>query len=379
MESFLSARIDFFARISSSFCAEHEVLLMDRVPSSTTHLVEVLRTCFEQHIKLLLPAQHRRVVSLISAAYDILVVPLRMVVRSAQMQTEAQTLPLPFSLSPAPSGDLRVLNAATVRFVIQQQDSVCGLLRPSSQAFVEDRAIWLGLYNTSKSNDSTPMEHAQIQPESESESGGLLQVAVGVSASGHVWVHRASDFLDWKKVAAVLTATFLLAAVDPALPLVCVLSAGDEVTAQALLSAHCGFKPFAVQRHDTMTERGVVGHEGSLDGDGEGVGGNDWFECVVFRGDVTPPLRKEVELPAAPSHIFLLAGQSNMSGRGRQADLARHCSLALAGKRGEDRASPFVLRPPAPRSVATPSVHLSTHYSPRIKAFDAKEVVWSNL
>ena len=446
MDRLLKGRFESFVAWITSYpsCAKHAILLLECAPHSVSHaqLVELFSSCFQSGTRLLLPVQHIRLIPLICAAYDISIAPLRTLVRSS----DADTMPLSYSLTATSSDSpcsLRALDAATVHLVTQQLDPMCRLLQTSSEASLEAGAAWLGLYSSSGSSNSSSCsscssearDHGKVGEESLEQGRRhiqALQVAVGVSVRGQVWVYRAADYQDWKKVAAVLQATLSLAGAAARSPsrLVCVLPAADKVLTQALTSPHCGFTPppppAAATATATAMEDVVDIEAGCLD-------------CIVFNEDIaqslslslprpppppppgtsshaapTPapaaePMSVSVPVPVPvlvpvpvpvpvplPNLLFLLAGQSNMSGRGRLSDLVADASLqdvrTVYQSRGlHKNTSPFVAKcVSASASSASAGqegsgdqdphhVQLSPPYARRVKAFDAKDFMWTEL
>jgi hypothetical protein len=320
-------------------------------------IVALLRRCFERGAKVLLPRELSRFTPVVSAAYHISIVPLRIVTWTQGAPVE----PLPFSLAPSSTGPLRVLDDAAVRVIIQQLNPLCRLLEPPKEVYPSAGATWLGLYSTSISASS----FADPEPLS------VIQAAVGVSVSGHVWVHRSPQYLDWKKIAAVIQATLTYSNVDgesTRVPrLVSVLHASDDCTAQAMLSPYCGFTtpiPEPSESGGTMCLSGLV-------------------DLICFRGDIArllPPASDTAE-NHKPNLLFLLAGQSNMSGRGRHSDLVQeHSLIAVRESLGikvddSDESSPFALD----CSVSPPGVHLTPRYSRRVASYDVKDSEWKDL
>lgn len=424
MNSLLSGRFESFVISGASEChssTKHAVLLLECAPHSVPHaqLVDLFLFCFQQGVRLLLPSQHCSLLPLVSAAYDISIAPLRTLVRS--LDVDITLPPLPFSLAATAdsSGPLRVLDAAAVLLVTQQIDPLCLLLKPSAEASLESGATWLGLYSNSSGNSSSNRSSNSNNSSSNSGDGGSnsnnrhshrqqtgLQVAVGVSARGQVWVHRAAGYQDWKQVAAVLHATLAMAGAHSSARLVCVIPAADQVLMQALTCPHSGFTPppstpppptsAATSTATTIT---VVS-----DVEDEEAG---CFDCIIFNEDIAQQILDPPTPPppaATPNLLFFLAGQSNMSGRGRLSDLVVDSSLedvrrvhdgrgeggaGGGGLRDNNNTSPFVVKclssSSSPQhsststSASTCSVHLSPPYARRVKAFDAKDFKWTEL
>jgi hypothetical protein len=422
MRDLLSGRFESFAVTSAcpAGIMDSAIILLEASADdnivSQKQLVDLFLTCFQRRAKLLLPAQCSRFLPLLSAAYDVSVAPLRTLVRritaaQGDTDTDTDTLPLPFTLSVSPSGPLRTLDAAAVLLVTQQRDPLCLLLQPSSSALLEAGATWLGLFGPDRSNGGNRKNTCGGGgggggATSSDDSGGgtegqqteVLQVAVGVSAGGQVWIHRAAGFLDWRKLAAVVSATLAASSSSSSLSspplLVCVLPAADDVIERALLSAHCGFSP-----PPPPPPSG-----GSMSEDAGASAG--YFDCITFREDIAHSLPLSSEDPssapsATPSLLFLLAGQSNMSGRGRGGDLVREaalrdvraahpCGCGGAGMLLEDTPS-FIVETSSSSSPSSSHkegeeggepqrrVRLSPPYARRVKAFDAKDFAWTEL
>lgn len=406
MDSLLAGRFESFTSISeypanANICGEDAALLLECSLDSVSHaqLAELFSVCLQRRTKLLLPVQLSCIIPLISAAYDISVAPLRTLVRVAGVESLPLPYPLAASSTSSSSISLRPLDADTVLLVTQQIDPLCLLLKISYEASCG--ATWLGLY-TNAAGVST------------------LQVAVGVSAQGQVWMHRRTGYQDWKQVAGVLQAT-LRAATQVAAPLprlVCVVPAADQVLTQALTSPYGGFSPpstvtvTATTLTATSSSASASGNPCDVEITKKSIDEEGCFDCIIFHEDISTAIPLSVLPPYAPALastpnlLFLLAGQSNMSGRGRLSDLVADADLqdvrTVHGCSGLEGCgtSPFVLKPCAADGTTTPflspssssskgqggatgksqrSVHLSPPYARRVKAFDAKDFVWTEL
>ena len=395
MDVLLSGRFKSFGCVSTGGVGECDVLLLDDDVDAIAPLVRLLESCYQRGVKLLLPVENSRIIPLISAGYDVSIAPLRTVVRS----TNTEVTPLPFTLTPSSSGPLRFLDSAAVSAVLMQHDPLCSLMKPSDESTLEKGAVWLGLFgNRGGSNVVTVFEKREEYDDDVKVpgSGDILQVAVGISRCGQVWIYRDAMYLDWKKISAVFEATLRLASSNPTFSsdMVCVLPVSDEVCAQAVLSAHCGFVQYTSTLHEVKQKPNCSVEYTNL-ADINFIGSKPpqeecyCMDCIIFHERISNKLYPNTDLDgryqfSSPTLLFLLAGQSNMSGRGRLSDLVRESSLedvrSLHGCSDDKQESPFIVSSVVvEQGQESQDVVLSDEYSNKIKALDVENFAWTNL